>query len=191
MPRILLDADGCILDFLSPALHVFEVVSGKRYRPEEVIYFEMAKLFERDFPDSAPELTAEVYRRFRAPGWCLDIKPYEGAVEFVENLRQHADVVVVTSPIKGSRTWAGERAESLLIHFGFDSKHVVNTAAKQLVAGDSFLDDNPEHVDAWLGAWPKGVGVVMARSYNEGTTLTRVGDYGAAAACLIPPGLFR
>jgi len=183
-PRCLLDVDGVICAFVDGAIKVIEEITGKHYQPDDFRDFVLSLAVEQRF-------RAAIHERFQRPGWCANLKPYPGAIDFVDRLQQHCEVYVVTTPMYGAATWASEREGWLRDYFGIPSSRVVHTSAKYVVSGASFIDDKPSHVEEWMQYHPDGIGVVMARSYNEDTTITRVHDYDSALACLIPPGLFR
>jgi 5'(3')-deoxyribonucleotidase len=86
-------------------------------------------------------------------GGCSSIPVYDGAKEAFTKLQELANIVVVTSPFTGSFTWAYERERWLERHFGVSYRDVIHAHEKYRIHGDIFLDDKPEHVDAWLDYW--------------------------------------
>lgn len=146
-PTVLVDCDGVLADFTSAALELVYEVTGRRYPPSDVTTWEVF--------DSIPEPLAqkEVYRRLKGQGGCLGIPVYPDAKEGIARLREFAHIIVVTSPFKGSETWAHERELWLEQYFGTDIDYVIHARRKERVHGDIFIDDKPEHIDSWLSYW--------------------------------------
>ncbi len=144
---VLMDVDGVLADFAVAALELVRQLTGKRYKPEDVTTWEVF--------DSIPEpqAKAEVYRIMKAPGGCTAIPVYPEARDGIERLREVADIIAVTSPFKGSPTWAHEREEWLTAHFGSAISYVISSRHKDRVHGDFLVDDKPEHVRDWLRYW--------------------------------------
>src|ERR1039458_10062200 len=126
-PTVLLDIDGVIADFAGAALELVHQLTGKHYKPEAVTTWEVF--------DSIPEPQAkdEVYRILKAPGGCAGIPVYPEALAGIERLREIAQIVAVTSPFKGSPTWAHEREEWLSAHFGSAISYVISSGRKERV----------------------------------------------------------
>ncbi len=166
-PTVLLDVDGVIADFTAAALELIFEVTGRRYQPSDVKTWEVF--------DSIPEPEAqkEVYRILKGAGGCLSIPVYEPALEGVARLRELANIVVVTSPFKGSPTWAHEREIWLEKHFQLE--HVIHARHKERIHGDLLVDDKSEHVRDWIAYWqrsgrnPKARGILWKtdRTIND------------------------
>lgn len=144
--RVLVDVDEVLGDFQTPAFQVMQSVTGRLYCPED---FEVWDMFEVLSP-SQKEL---VFAAIDKPGFCANIQPFPAALEAIERLRGIADVYALTSP-HHSQSWYYERVEWLKKHFGFNRHHVIQTGTKFLVRGDAFLDDKPDHVQAWSEEHP-------------------------------------
>jgi 5'(3')-deoxyribonucleotidase len=144
-PTLNLDVDGILADFVSAALALVAQHTGNVYHPNDIRTWEVF--------DSIPEKAVKdaVYGVMKAPGGCLAIPVYEGAQEGVKRLRNHVDVICVTSPFHGSPTWAHEREVWLEKHFGIT--HVIHAHRKERVHADFFVDDKPSHVDDWIRYW--------------------------------------
>lgn len=160
---ILLDVDGVLADFGTPAYRIVEEVSGAPAPRDKYDFF--GHLTE--------EQRAACYAKIHEPGWCAGLRPYDGAVDAVGGLREVGHVYFVTAPMRG-RHWCGERIDWLREHFAADYSDIVITSAKHLCKGDVFIDDNGATVDRWDNAHPNGHGIVWAAPYNaqwENTTL--------------------
>jgi 5'(3')-deoxyribonucleotidase len=159
-PVVLLDCDGVLADFITPCLRVIERLTGNRHAHDDVDVWD----FDRKLIASDTDREA-YWACITAPGFCASLEPYSGTPFAVECLRSVADVYILTSPMLAP-TWAHERQQWLKEHFGVSHKHIISTPAKRLVAGDVFVDDKPEHVEAWSQRWTSGIGICWAAPYN-------------------------
>lgn len=176
-PSILLDVDGVVADFISAFADVTFEVTERRFTAADVTEWDISKCFGLN-----PTTERMVYDRIKAPGFAYDrIQPYPGAIEGVRLLRELADVFFVTSPMRNDPhghganplTWMHDREHWLHRHFDVDQHHVVHTSAKQLVRGDVFVDDKPEHVERWRAAHPDGRAFIWDRPYSQQTSNRR------------------
>lgn len=166
-PTVLFDADGFLLDFLTPALAVVEQVIYKAtgvmviIKPEDLLTWDLFDTIGREYERAC-------YAEYEKPGFCASFKPYPGAVEGVREAQKIADVVIVTSPLN-SPTWDHERKQSLYEHFGIQRKDVIFASRKTLVQGRILVDDNPKHVMEWAAAHfdTRGQGVLWGMPYNK------------------------
>ena len=158
-PRVLLDVDGVLADFVTPALRVVEQITGAPPHPDCHTDWDLFK----DYPK---EVETKFYDEFKKEGWCAALPVYPGAQDGVEALRRVADVYFVTSPMHGPH-WAFERTEWLVKHFGARYDHVVHTNAKYLCKGDILVDDKWQHLNNWFGQHADGVGILWEQPYNK------------------------
>jgi 5'(3')-deoxyribonucleotidase len=173
-PVVLFDADGFLLDFLTPALMVASNVVGRPYKVEDFTSWDI-------FGHIGKEHERACYAEYEKPGFCASFEPYPGAVEGVREAQKMADVVVVTSPLH-SPTWCHERKQSLYKHFDIPSKNIIFASRKSLVQGRMLVDDRPSHANEWAAANPPyGLGVIWAQPYNrndeKGSRVTRCSSW--------------
>ena len=161
LPRVLLDVDGVLADFLSPSLEILSRLSGQLWVPSDFptwdLFDTVSREFERPFFDDVNKL-----------GWCQALPVYEDAIEGVSRLREHADIYIVTSPMNHVPTWTHEREQWLKEHFSIEPKKVVHTSAKYICRGDVLVDDRPSNIEAWEAEHPDGVGLLWNQPYNQG-----------------------
>ena len=164
-PTVLLDCDGVLSDFTRAAVALVNEFTGKNYKSSDVTTWEVF--------DSIPEPEArrEVYRILKGPGGCESIPVYPDAVEGVKKLREMAHIICVTSPFKGSPTWAHEREVWLEKHFGADISYVIHTRHKERIHGEVFIDDKPEHVLGWLDYWSNSIDPVLPILWKTDRTI--------------------
>jgi 5'(3')-deoxyribonucleotidase len=171
-PRVLLDCDGVLADFLTPAFAILNRLSGLNRKMDELKEWDIFSLFSRTYED-------QFYQECSQPGFCVGLQVLPGMVEFVEKLHEIANVYVVTSSmnvkIKGPekrpawhKTWAHEREHWLEEHFGILPKRVIHTSEKYVCIGDVLIDDKPQNIVEWERAHgPKGIGLLWGTSYNQ------------------------
>lgn len=164
---ILLDADGVLFNFVSPALEALHACGGPKLTHDQLDRYAIESLLETG------EQRAEWWSRVTAPGFCAALAPYEGAAAAVSDLRGMGhDVVCVTSPMSTGATWAHERSVMLQKLFGFQRNHVISTSGKPWVYGHWLADDNANHCEDWQAKNSLRVAgaraVLIRRSYNDG-----------------------
>lgn len=162
-PTVLLDVDGILADFITPALALVKRLTGATYEHDDISTWEIF--------DSMPEAESVkdmIYKQFMTQrGYCRSIPVYPCAKEGVRELQKVADVVVVTSPFWGSPTWMHERQEWLQEHFGIDKDDVIHARRKHRIMGDVFVDDKASHVVDWAIAHPDKRAILWPMLYNE------------------------
>ena len=171
-PLVLLDVDGVLGDFVTPAFVIGNALREGRCRLPKAVadldQWDIGRFLELDERDQAL-----MYQEIKAPDFHRHIKPYPGAVKGVEALRAVAEVHVVTSPMHGE-TWCSDRWGWLRDHFGLRAHDVTHTHRKELVRGDVFVDDKPENVERWQAAHPQGLGMLWSQSWNTAHPLARI-----------------
>lgn len=152
-PRVLLDADGVLINFHRSCLDLINKIGGTSHDLDGLCEWDLFKSL------NVPEdVVAEVYRVMKEPGWCRELPIYPEAVDGVNALREIADVYVVTSPMNGP-TWTHERDRSLMSHFNFTTKQIIHASAKYVCAGDVLVDDRISNLLKWKAAHPGGMAV--------------------------------
>ena len=160
-PLVLCDADGVLLDFMTPALETASAIAGRSITIDMITDWYLFDTIGREHEKAC-------YREWDKPGFCSSLRPYDGAVDAMREMRKMVDVVVVTSPIHSSPTWCFERTEALKRYFDIPSRDVMFTSRKTIVDGLMLIDDRPQHVLDWSNAHrERGVGVVWEQPYNR------------------------
>lgn len=167
-PRVLLDVDGVLGDFVSVWLDTIRRHCALRIEPREVTGWDLFEVLAHRFPDDFTLSRAKdaCYTAAKSEGFHDELQPYDGAQDGVARLARVADVYVVTSPWHGP-WWCYERDGWLGEHFGIQRSHIVHTNAKHLCAGDVFVDDRPENVSAWHEAHPASAAALWSQPWNQ------------------------
>jgi len=160
-PRVLLDADGVLADFLGQSLDVLAEISGQKWHIDQ---FKTWDIFET-VPSRYEKVFFETINQL---GWCRSLPVYPEAVAGVTRLREIAEIYIVTSPMNHIPTWMFERERWVEEHFGIHHKKVVHTSAKYLCTADVLIDDRPANIQAWEREHPEGLGLLWDQPYNRG-----------------------
>lgn len=166
--RILLDVDGVLADFVTPALKIINTITERdcttnAWLPEDITQYDVIR---------ACQLTAAQAKCWQAaisaPGFCANLELYPGVLEALKVLRTIGEVVAVTTPFdngtgQAAPYWMVERYDWLLAH-GFRAREIIFTNDKSHIGGDVFVDDNAHHVDLWKYRQKNPAGAV-ARPY--------------------------
>ena len=162
-PRVFLDVDGVLADFLTASIPILNDLTGKTWVEGDFktwdIFETVPKLFEQIFFDAVNKV-----------GWCRSLPAYEAALIGVPPLVESTDLFIVTSPMNHVPTWTYEREGWLHEHFGIHHKRVVHTSAKFLCIGDVLVDDRPSNIEAWEAEHPGGLGLLWDQPYNRTST---------------------
>jgi 5'(3')-deoxyribonucleotidase len=158
-PRVLLDVDGVLADFLTPAYALLNYLGRTNHRPEDQTEWPMFDRFDKAHEPAFIRACGE-------KGWCRNIPIYAGAKEGYRALAFRADPYIVTAPMPTAH-WANERDEWLHEHFGIPRSRIVHTSAKFLVAGDVLIDDNPDNIASWAEHHLKGLPLLWHQPYND------------------------
>lgn len=163
-PRILIDVDGPMADFVAPALEAIHQVTGRRFKASDHVngWDLFAGLGLSD------DETKEVFRVMQVPGLCLGIPMVSGAKEGIAELRGFAEVWAVTSPF-GGQHWMHERDAWLIRNMGFHKDQVlhVRAASKHGIYGNMLVEDKVDTLRAWQAAWPTESPMLFELSYNR------------------------
>lgn len=164
-PRVLVDVDGCMANFIAPALEIAKLHFGMHAEHDMITEWEVPRaLGIKDH-----EEIMRFYEPMRSFGYCRAIPPYTGAREALDELRAFADVRALTAPFR-SKFWMHEREAWLVEVMGFDRKHIIfaDKTEKPFHGGDYLIEDHVETVQAWSEV-SNGFrhGILMDRPYNR------------------------
>lgn len=162
-PRILLDVDGVLADFVSAYLDIVERVTGRRYQPHDVTSFDIGESLGLARAESAACKRA----LGNSPCVARTLGIYPGAREGVRRLNEIADVYIVTSPWNSNPTWTHDREWWLHEHFRIPHSRIVHTSAKHLCRGDFLVDDRTETLRQWHVEHPGGIAVQWRTPHNR------------------------
>lgn len=161
-PKVLLDVDGVIIDTNECILDFIHRFTDKRFHASQIKAWDVFEGL------GFPELDPLWREACHTEELCYKMKPYVGAPKFLHYLKQMADVVIVTAPLKGCKTWHSQRTDALLHHFGIEANKVIFAGEKHHVHGDFLIDDRLSNVVEWKKYWKcHGDALVFNQSWNQ------------------------
>lgn len=176
---LILDGDGVLLDF---STYLLQSVRSDR-TIEHMTAWDIFKLIHTWHDQQRRELALELCHD--AEWWRMQ-PPMPGAVQGLLEIRARFPqwrMAVATSPWASCQNWAIARWEALERHFDIPRQAVQIGEDKTLIHGDVFVDDKPEHLEAWIGSRPPRLAAVpfgtthralcYAAAYNEGGLMER------------------
>lgn len=116
------------------------------------------------------------------PGVAYEFEPFPESIETVKRISRLPGISVyfVTAQVQRSRTWAFDRANWLIKHFGEElGSNVVFTHHKHLVRGDVLIDDKEYNIKSWKEANPDKLAILWDHPHNReyNTVGVRMGDW--------------
>ncbi len=159
MSTVLLDVDGVICDFASKFCEIHAYLHGVKFKPEQITAWDFSSVATADETEEVFQWISE------NPGTVRYLKPYRGAIEAVNKLRNHGHRVVAVTTPRHDCTWAYERAQWLK-QWWFKDEDIVFCHDKSLVCGDYFVDDRPENVINWGSRWGRDGAFLLNRPWN-------------------------
>lgn len=159
-PRILVDCDGILSDFVGPTLDLIHTHTGDRHHRDEIVRWDVFQSLGKKEHEHILDTAVQ------AGGFALNMPLLEGGKEAIERLRELGDVYIVTSPYDAPN-WVYERNRWLEKHFGFNKKHVASISDKFIVEGSVLIDDSDTNLKAWSEHWPDGLPLLFDSPWNR------------------------
>ncbi len=171
---MLLDVDGVLADFTSEAIN-FLNENGVAKTYEDVTRWD---IFEGD-----TELEDKFKETYASrPGFCYNLQPLDGAVDFVRRARKNYDITILTTPYDVPN-WYEERKDWVVDVLGLSRTCITYTHHKEYVEGDVFVEDKFENAARWCKHWAgrrRCLPVLVDRPWNRHKTqegVMRVHDW--------------
>lgn len=171
-PRLILDVDGVLADFATPALEFLNMI-GKPKRYDQVSQwdiFEGNKEVENYFKETLAS----------KPGYCYGLKPLPNACNFVAAAKEKYEIAIVTTPYDVPY-WLNERTAWIVDKFGLPRSSITFTHKKQHVNGDVMIEDNIDNLVNWYSCDPsRRLPLIMDHPWNResDTFVHRVSGFG-------------
>lgn len=152
--RLLCDADELLLDLQTPINEAIFETTGRRFFTQELSATEMLR--QLPFEDAA-----RVVKKLEEPRFCLSCSANPRAFEALDEIRKHAEVIALISPLPFiSPHWLRERVNWLtqIANFSFDDVRV--TSRKATEDGDIMLARRGPSLKAWKELHPRGTALL-------------------------------
>ena len=146
------DADGVCAHLVPKVLKEL-----KEHFGDSVPLYE--NVIDENFLDKPSKVFTPEHQKFarnllRQDGFVSDLAIIDGSRETIDHLRRNGHTVVwVTKPSYTSKTWCFDRMLWLKANFAATEGDVYFCTNKSRIPADYFVDDKPEHVEAWLTRW--------------------------------------
>lgn len=158
---VCLDVDGVLGNFPLAALRYINDRAGREYLLGDIEEHDILKaLGLLHWQDDFDRWCADT-------GVCRELEVYDGAKDFVRELRAMADVLVVTSPYVGVPTWCHHRINWLAEHFGIPRRDVIFAKRKEMIRGHLLIDDKLSNCEAWVSKSQHRKAVVFDQPWNR------------------------
>lgn len=155
-PIIAVDVDDVVADLISEWLRRYNSKYDDHLTPENIHSWEVDEYVK-------PECGPKVFDLLRAPGFYGHVKPFEGALEAVENLRKLGRVVFLTSCVPKTMdmklAWLQEHG--FLPKGNKGAQDFIACRDKYLVNADVLIDDRILNVEEF-----KGHALLIKRPHN-------------------------
>lgn len=167
MARIGVDADGTAYNLIEPWLGLWEMESGRRHSPEDVVHYNPHRILGADGGEMTPEETERFYGLLESEGLFLNLRPFDGALEGIKELHDDGHEVHIVSAPAGPVS-AYEKLRAFKRDFPWmNRKHVNLVHRKHLLDLDILIDDAPENAEAMRRARPSTLVVGLEMPWNR------------------------
>jgi 5'(3')-deoxyribonucleotidase len=166
MTTLLIDMDSVICDLMT--------VWHERYNRDydDVLTVEKLKSWSSE-KYVKPECGIKIYDYLKEPGLFLKLKPLPNAIDVLERLNRHYDILIVTSSLLSAY---GEKELWVEEHLPFIGKqNLIFSHRKDMIVGDLLFDDAPHNLEAFASTGRTAV--AMDYPYNWDTPVSRVKDW--------------
>jgi hypothetical protein len=166
-PKIFLDLDGVVVDFILPAmeLHGVPIRSLKEY-PRDAGWDCVKACNMLRKAVGLPAISATKFWRPFGYQFYSDLPLRPGALEFVDTLSEHGRITIATSPtldpqcVAGKVTWIKNNLPELARRF-----FITPIKAELGRPGSVLIDDNNENCANFIGAG--GQSILVPRPWND------------------------
>lgn len=158
--RLIVDCDGVMADFTTPALELIHRSTTERFTVEQINEHDIFKAL------GVPHLYEVLDDAVHHHRFCANLSMYDGVKDAIETLRGYAHVVCVTAPYD-SPSWDQQRRHWLRDNLGFKKCEIVQTSGKHLIPADAFVDDNIDYLLPWKDEHTDGVAIIWDQPWNR------------------------
>lgn len=141
MKPILVDVDGVCADFCGTVCDFINTKNGTSFTNNDIdddIRISLKKYWDND-----------VDKFVKSDGFSQMLPVLSGAKELIETCKSITNVIFLTSPYYGSKTWVYDRIKWLEKHFNATRDDVIFARNKKYVNGLLLIDDLPRNCQEW------------------------------------------
>jgi 5'-nucleotidase len=163
---LLIDMDSVIVDLMSEWCRRYNADYNDCLTPDQILTWDWPKYVK-------PECGHRIYHYLDEPGIFSNLQPLPGAIEVLERLHRHFEVLIVTSSRRSAFAQKEEWVEKHLPFIG--TENLIFAHKKHKVCGDLLFDDAPHNLIAFIRTGR--IGVAMDYAYNRQVDCPRVSDW--------------
>lgn len=158
---ILCDLDSILADILTPWLRSYNRDYSDTLTVDRIPSWDFHNIVK-------PECGTKIYDYLREPGFFENLKPLPGAIEAVQALRSAGHDFLVLTAGADVEDAATQKVRWCKRYLDLSPKQVIVTPRKELVRGDVLIDDSPEQIKKYRGAWGQAPLILtISYPYNE------------------------
>lgn len=156
IPTIAMDVDGTVADLISVWLSWYNRDYNDSLYPSNITDWAIHKFVK---------CGRDIYKYLEMPEIYEHVKPYHGALDFVNTIRKDYSIIWVTHATEGH---AGRKKNWLREH-GFLGlyDYYIETKDKSDIPADLLFDDYIVNVENFKGRLGRGLGYLIRRHWNE------------------------
>lgn len=158
----LVDMDGCIADWNTPAVEQLKELES----PDEVGLYDYnnVHLMQEKYPHFSNRVNLIMERK----GFWLNLEPIQAGIRLYRILSEYFDTYILTkAPAKSSLAW-GEKVEWLHRHIDPKIDKIITVSKdKGMVYGDIFFEDYGKNIRSWTKKHPHGHVIMPNRTWNQ------------------------
>ena len=157
-PVLAIDGDGVLIDFDNPALDYLRS-RGVNKTYEQITDWSVFDGDEKMESDFRREVAGK-------PGFCENMEPLPGAIEFVQAAKEHYHIMIVTAPYEVSNWYEGRR-DWVVKRLGLPRKNVCFLSQKEFFDSDILVDDKDTNILDWQARHPQKLAIVKDQPWNR------------------------
>jgi 5'(3')-deoxyribonucleotidase len=156
--RILVDMDCIVADFFGGLFKSYYKKTGEKLVIDQITQWDMTNCVNH------PDVLMDCFKK---RGFFRNLKPLDGAIEYLEKLQlQGHEVLIVSTPCTPHS--AAEKIEWCTEHLPLISyKNVWLGHRKYQIPGDVLIDDNPSTAQEYRNHYPDSLILTIAYPYNK------------------------
>jgi len=165
----LIDVDGTVAALVEYTLHKLGYLFDRDTLPKPADLKGHHDLFKRGKTLLTDDQLLASHKLLASKGYVQHLPLILGAVESIDAIRAAGhNIQWITASWTSSETWDYDRRTWLRKQLKVDPIDVGFFAHKELVDGDIFIDDKPDHIIKWQRKHPNGRALLYTQPWNEG-----------------------
>lgn len=149
--------DGVICDFHGPVIQYIKDRWDIDVSRKDILT-DIRKYAQGKWDDEAEDF-------IQSDGFAQKLEPLPGAIDAIKSIMEKHEVIFVTAPYLGSKTWDHDRRSWLEEKFDINRDQLIFAHNKKLIQGMTIIDDKWDTVVDWSDM-NKTTGIVFQQPWN-------------------------